>query len=400
MIAYSGAVKVLDFGIAKAADAVAVTRTGLVKGKYAYMAPEQLLAERLDHRADIYSTGIVIYELLSGQRPYTAPSEAALVRRILDTPLPPLGEKAPHLPADLIAIVTKALEKDREKRYPTAEAFANDLEGWIGTQPADSNLLLPAYMRNHFSTKSGEFPAIVTPSSAQVAAVRLPPPASTPGPVPDGPVSVASSEFSLVLPPEPPTRPEHDKPPARGVLALAIGLTVAVAMVVVAAAVVISRERHLKLRALGDDPVQLAPDASVAEAPDASALAVAQLPDAGRPEEVEAPDASVAATNLPSVPRDAGPAHATPHRPEPPRVRHDPRPKPVTGNGKVDLRVNPWGEVAEGATSYGMTPFAPLELSPGHHTFTITNEKLQVTRTVHVNVVSGKTITVRVDMLE
>ncbi len=394
MVAFSGAVKVLDFGIAKAADVLHTTRTGTVKGKYAYMSPEQLLAEPLDRRADIYAAGVVIFELLAGKRPYTAPSEAALVRRILDAPMPALVEAAPHVPADLAAIVAKAMQKDRELRHPSAEAFAADLEGWISAQPTDPGLTLPAFMRMTFSTKSGEFPTIVTPSTPQAAAVALQQPVSSPESEPGVPASGGAPRVAQsgsqggsqggagrsLDPDSDPTRQARGGPRARrSVAPLALGL-LAGAVTIAGVAVALWKQ--------GDppEPQGAAGGGEVVSAP--------------------LPDASVAATDpLPPEPRDAGDAVAVAVADA---EAHDAggarpgevKPRPIAGKGRLDLRVNPWAEVFEGQKSLGLTPLPPLELPSGRHTLTLKNEKLGITRTMNVTIAHGRTTTVRVDLLE
>jgi len=377
MVAYSGAVKVLDFGIAKAADVLHTTRTGTVKGKYAYMAPEQLLAEALDPRADVYAAGVVAYELLAGKRPYTAPSEAALVKRILDSPPAPLSEVAPHVPPQLAAIVAKALEKDRNLRHASAEAFAVELEEWIAAQPTDPGLSLPAFMRARFSTQSGEFPAVVTPSNPQAAAAALLAPAIAPG---SGPLSapvLASAEFTVD---DDATRPARGGPRRSSVAPLAAGL-MAGALAVATLAVVVWKQGEAA------EPIVTA--------------AAPEVPDAAG----EVPDAAVAAVTAVAAEPDAGELAAAAPEPE----VHDagaaraPEPRPTkapAGKGRLDLRVNPWAEVFEGAKSLGLTPAPPLELPAGRHTLTLKNDKLQISRTVHVHIAPGKTTTLRVDLLE
>ena len=115
-----------DFGIARALDRETVT---LVRGTPAYMSPEQalLLGERIDHRTDVYSLGVVLYELFALRRPHTADTNTALLYEIRDVDPPRLGRLAPDVPRDLETICHKAMRKRVEARYPTAGAFALDL---------------------------------------------------------------------------------------------------------------------------------------------------------------------------------------------------------------------------------------------------------------------------------
>ncbi|MCU0699891.1 MAG: serine/threonine protein kinase, partial [Myxococcaceae bacterium] len=105
LVGFDGAVKVVDFGIAKATSGASTTTTGTVKGKFAYMAPEYLAGDAIDGRADVYSMGVVLYELLVGSRPFRGNSEPALIMAIMRDAPPPLREKAAHVPAALEAIV-------------------------------------------------------------------------------------------------------------------------------------------------------------------------------------------------------------------------------------------------------------------------------------------------------
>ncbi len=123
-----GTLKVIDFGIAKATTSQIKTRTGLVKGTVAYMSPEQLHADPLDIRSDLYSLGVVLYQLCTGHRPFKGESIAALILKILGESPPPMLEKAPHLPTALIRLVEQLLEKDKERRPLTALALQLSLE--------------------------------------------------------------------------------------------------------------------------------------------------------------------------------------------------------------------------------------------------------------------------------
>ena len=98
-IDYEGTVKVLDFGIAQAADRITETDTGLLKGKFAYMSPEQLNGLPVDRRADIWSLGVVLWEAITGQRLFRARSEGETAFRIVSAEIPPMGSVRPDVPA-------------------------------------------------------------------------------------------------------------------------------------------------------------------------------------------------------------------------------------------------------------------------------------------------------------
>jgi serine/threonine protein kinase len=132
-ITYDGRVKLVDFGIAKAALNSSQTETGVLKGKIAYMAPEQAMGQTIDRRADIFPMGIVLWELLAGRRLITGDAAAAL-HKLLNEPIRPLTEVIPDFDPALNAIVMKALEKDPTNRYQTAAEMRAALEAYLRTK--------------------------------------------------------------------------------------------------------------------------------------------------------------------------------------------------------------------------------------------------------------------------
>jgi serine/threonine protein kinase len=128
MIGYAGAVKLLDFGIAKADHRAHKTQAGVVKGKFAYMAPEQCTAGQADHRLDIFALGVCLFETLTGKSLYRRQTEAATMRAVIMDPVPSLKERLPDVPDELEQILKKALAKEAGDRFATAEEFANELE--------------------------------------------------------------------------------------------------------------------------------------------------------------------------------------------------------------------------------------------------------------------------------
>jgi serine/threonine-protein kinase len=131
LVSRQGAVKVVDFGIAKVAGQSHRTATGVVKGKIAYMPPEQLQAKAMDGRVDVYALGIVLYELLTGKRPFEATTDVSMMQAILFEPFVPALKRRPDLPEAMQRILERALAKDREQRYPDCRAFQADLERFV-----------------------------------------------------------------------------------------------------------------------------------------------------------------------------------------------------------------------------------------------------------------------------
>ena len=126
-ITYSGQVKVLDFGIAKAADRNTKTDTGLVKGKFNYMSPEQCRGEPVDRRTDVFALGVVLYELLTGRRLFKRSTQAATIRAVLEHEVIPPSELVPDIPPELESACMKALSRSRKRRYQSAAELRRDL---------------------------------------------------------------------------------------------------------------------------------------------------------------------------------------------------------------------------------------------------------------------------------
>jgi serine/threonine protein kinase len=128
LVSYDGAVKLVDFGIARATSRTTKTLTGMLKGKVPYMSPEQCRGKVLDRRSDLFSLGIVLYELTTGARPFTGPTEYDTLQQIaLGTATPPSAVDPDYSPA-LEAIVMRLLERSPALRYQTADDVLADLE--------------------------------------------------------------------------------------------------------------------------------------------------------------------------------------------------------------------------------------------------------------------------------
>lgn len=137
MVSFEGEVKVVDFGIAKAESQIETTRAGTLKGKFGYMSPEQAEGQAVDLRTDIFSLGIVLWELLANDRLFVANNEINTLRKIRDCQVPSLRKINPNIHAELERIVQKALARDRNLRYQTGAALHRDLNRFLNRQYPD-----------------------------------------------------------------------------------------------------------------------------------------------------------------------------------------------------------------------------------------------------------------------
>jgi len=146
MLDQSGRVLVMDFGLARTLEGDGMTQSGALVGTMEYMSPEQALAQNLDQRSDLFSAGLILYELLTGQTPFRAESAlASLIKRTQERAAP-ISDFDPSIPSNLTKIVSKCLERDPNLRYQSAKELLADLDGWQG-QAAAATLQFPAVRR-------------------------------------------------------------------------------------------------------------------------------------------------------------------------------------------------------------------------------------------------------------
>ncbi|MEA2564307.1 MAG: eukaryotic-like serine/threonine-protein kinase [Acidobacteriota bacterium] len=132
MVTGDGVVKILDFGIAKLAGEAGLTRTGSTLGTPAYMSPEQMRGTEVDGRTDLWALGVVMYEMVTGRRPFLGDHESGLRQAILEQEPEPLIRLRPDAPPELVSVIQRLLAKDVASRYPTADAAVADLRPLAG----------------------------------------------------------------------------------------------------------------------------------------------------------------------------------------------------------------------------------------------------------------------------
>jgi hypothetical protein len=173
LLAFDGAVKLTDFGIAKSAESAVVTRGGVLRGRLGYLSPERVEGRAVDHRSDLFSAGVVLYELLTGERLFPAEDSAGVLERVRQASVPPPSSLNPAVPAALDALVLRTLSRAPDARPPDAAALARALRAFCpgGGAPAAGQAALGALLREAFAGEVAEEAA----RARQEAELTLPP---------------------------------------------------------------------------------------------------------------------------------------------------------------------------------------------------------------------------------
>jgi serine/threonine protein kinase len=198
LISFDGAVKIVDFGIAKAADQVSMTKSGAIKGKFAYMAPEQASGKLLDGRTDIFALGLVLYELVTCVRPLKRDTELGTLQAALECSIEPPSHVA-EVPHELDDIIMRALAKDPEERYRDAREFQKALDQFLlDSKELATNVEISELMETLFADRLAEEARLGTLNPATES--------STSNPVAAQPNPFTAS-FAAAAPLRPPPRP-------------------------------------------------------------------------------------------------------------------------------------------------------------------------------------------------
>lgn len=407
MVGFDGQVRLLDFGVAKAEGKVGRTQTGVLKGKYSYMAPEQALDGHVDARSDLFALGIVLYEACTETRLFKGEGELATLQAVMSCQVPSPRQLRPEIPDDLEALILKSLSPKPEDRFQDAGAFSAALEDHLErSQIRLDAAAVGTWMREIFETAQ---PYQGAPKAKPTTEPRLKP----------EDLAEASSEAStteiLEAYPRPaaaqtePTR--HDVkaslaadeaeasinadrgqalrgqaergPPRRplGLLGLGIGLVLG----------------FLPGFLLGG---WLSPWAGSPQAGQSSQLWVLTEPNARLQVDGEAVATADAEGQLGPIAIRPG-AHAL-SLDEPKSGFQRERPIEVQGGrdlvleikaqwGWLDLRVSPWAEVLIDGTKIGLTPLSPIKMMAKTHTLQLKNPDLSVSREMTFDLRPGET---------
>ncbi len=210
MVCGDGTVKLLDFGIAKARGANSRTRTGTVKGKNAYMSPEQILGKPLDRRSDVFALATVMYEMLAIKRLFHRDSDFLTFKAITEEPIPDIRERRPDIPPGMRAALIQAMARDPNGRFETALAFGNAIRNSVATHggPASTNdlaRLLFTDFGDEMSARDEILKAADDPAPSTGLPKSPPPVQATPPPLP--PILPRSGELGTPAGGQPRPRP-------------------------------------------------------------------------------------------------------------------------------------------------------------------------------------------------
>jgi serine/threonine protein kinase len=171
LVSFDGGVLVTDFGIAKAVGKSSHTRTGVIKGKIAYMSPEYAVRRPVDGRSDLYSLGVVMYEILTGELPFEASTDFELLKKVAYSPAPSISKLAPDLDSGLAAIIDRLLAKEPAERPADGTELAGLLDGWLkekGFAPDVLRLELASYATQHAGKKHEKLMKLLDPDADTV----------------------------------------------------------------------------------------------------------------------------------------------------------------------------------------------------------------------------------------
>jgi serine/threonine protein kinase len=446
-VTYDGHTKLVDFGIAKAALSSTETEVGVLKGKVAYMSPEQAMGGRIDQRADLFAMGIVLWELLARQRLMTGESAANTLHKLMNEQIPRVSSVVPGIDPELEAICGKALEKDPQYRWQSAAEMRDALEAWLRSNPLQarqeevSRKMLHLFgtvreevqrqVQRHMAsittaTNTQELQALTAESlnrmeqsganvSGQLLRLGNNGSGSGSGVVPNygmgsHPSGVSGGFQSMASQSMGGSQmgPQPVSPPAKSnnslLIVIAIGFFLLAGLLIIVLGLRYPQHKNDVPTAEGTGAPTVTGVAMGTGAPPSTAptesVALATPPpvvDPGAPQPPPTGATGTAATagtvkgavrNPPpaTTPKTVTAPHPPPPAPPPPAEDKDP--------GFLTINVYPWAKVSEGGRVLcAATPCNKISLSPGSHTLTLENPDQGMKQATTVTIKSGETTT-------
>jgi tRNA A-37 threonylcarbamoyl transferase component Bud32 len=362
LVSFEGEVKLTDFGIARALGASEVTAPGTVKGKLAYMAPEQARGEPVDGRADVFALGVVLWELCAGRRLFARDTDASTLAALLSQePLSPPSAWNEEVPARLDEVTLAALERDPRLRTPSADAFAEALAALrLELAERHEDLDLRALMRRLWpdgATSAPRTPAVATAVREVPAAVT----AVRPAPAP-----LATDEL--------PTRTAAAGPPPRRRLLVAGAL--GALLVAVGGGAIAWRARGGGAPPLESPNSTGGPTGGAAASPNPMTTPTPTATPTSTPTATSTATPTLTATEGDRSSLPAGRGGAVERGSFSAQPASEPRPRKTSASraatALVEVHVRPWGMLSvDGGPAKEVVVRADLALSPGRHTLRV-----------------------------
>jgi serine/threonine protein kinase len=371
VVSFDGSVKVVDFGIAKAATREVETLAGTLKGKIGYMSPEQCRGGGVDRRSDVFAAGIILFELTTGKRLYHERSDFDTLKKIIEGPVPSPRDLLPFYPAFLNAIVVRCLQKNPDDRYQSARDLHSDLDAFgRDNQLVTGTVPLSQYMERIYADELATHKSTdaATMATSQGTMTGMTGASSSY-------LGEASRRSGSIQTPLAEARRQH-------IVRLGLQGTIAVLLVLLGGGVVWWQTRR---------PPQHEVDANrqVQQQP------VQQLAAAQPQAPVAAPVAAAGVkSTAPGVPQAALPtagAVAAVVAPTPPNMMPA-RPKPIAkaGDGHITIASEPRCEVLVDGVPYGATPVIDLAVPAGKHAVVLLNSAANIRETQKIVLREGE----------
>ncbi len=401
LVSGEGAVKLVDFGIAKAKGMSNVTRTGLIKGKLAYLSPEQARGEAARPGTDLFAAGLVLWEMLAGRRLVQGDDEKALIAQVLTGAAPPI----PGIDAELNAVVMRLLDRNPDNRYESARQAQKAIAA-TGLDPCEADIageLVTSlkYLNDELLAK--ETAPETDAASASAASDSAQSPQSIKGrtrPLSAGDSGSLEAESAPgASPPQIVAQDSQSASLSVNTVGWKRPLAIAAAVVIIAGIVLFvtlrptdptgPTEQPVPSAAprVGGTPVGLPAESTAVspptqrETPAAEPSPVMRLEPPAEEPQLKAsppPDETVEAEAPPAEKEPAVQQATTPAR----------RPR---GKGFIDINVRPWARVKIDGIDRGTTPITRLPLRAGNHRVVLTNKALNYNKSFRVRVRSGQT---------